>query len=288
MVYEPVGLSTFVVARTRPCHTGGLDLYVCVLAGKCDASTHTYRSGRQAVVSAGRRSVAAVAVAAGWYLSPSCYFASASVAVVRQSIAVAAVASVVAAIALLVALLGWLSAASYPRCVASLALRGRCSPLRPLVGGPHGWRSSNAPLNFERRSPFDALEGRSASLRSEFTNPICRAGCSAMLTATSEWRRFASSMASNQTEATLNLHSLAAPRMQTRTARRPCTATPTPRRFALFETLTPYPTRTAIQLAHASRIRVRSANSRLHRSPMPSEKISLASLGGSVSARATR
>ena len=136
LVDEPGGTSNRFLpsARARAIPAASPCLYVCS-QGNGDASTHTYRSGRQAVVSAGRRSVAAVAVVAGGCLSPSRYVAGAVVAVVRQSVVAASVASVVAAVAFLVALPHRLRSAPHPRRVASVALRGRSPPLRPVVRG---------------------------------------------------------------------------------------------------------------------------------------------------------
>jgi len=147
MVYEPVGLSTFVVAHTRPCHTSGLALYVRVCSGNDDEHTRTYRSGRQAVVSAGRRSVAAFAVSYQRLLLSSRYPASAVLARVRLSV-VASVASVVAAVRLAVArpvgLVAALSAFAAPS----------------LVSQSHGFAKLNAPFQFKRTDRSTVLRLR--------------------------------------------------------------------------------------------------------------------------------
>jgi hypothetical protein len=153
-VYEPVGLSTFVVARTRPCaYQRPRPVCVCALREQCE-STHTYRSGRQAVVSAGRRSLAAVAVPSRRCLSPSRYVAGAVVAVIRQSVVVAAFYSLVAAVSVLLAFRHRLCASSHPRRVASLGV-ARSQPVAAPTGrrGFTAGASANAPLNSQRSCP---------------------------------------------------------------------------------------------------------------------------------------
>ncbi len=114
-------------------------LYARALSGCAsnDERARAYRVGRQALVSAGRRSLAAVSVSAGWCLSLSRYVAGAVLAFVRRSVVASSGSSVVGAAVVSVASSYRLGSSSHPGR-ASLG-----SLLSAVVRQPHGFASHN-------------------------------------------------------------------------------------------------------------------------------------------------
>jgi len=153
LVKEPVGQATVLVVRTRPFHAASRPACMCSLT-KRDERAHTYRSGRQAVASAGRRSLAAYSVRHRRSLLSSRYCSRAVLACVRLSV-VASVASVVAAVRLAVARalgLGAQSAFIAPSLVLSATRLCQLECAFPIQ--THGDFNCRTLRQFKRAHPF--------------------------------------------------------------------------------------------------------------------------------------